>query len=60
MAGSIVAALYLKRFVENAGTFLHLDLYAWNPKARPGRPEGAECQSVRGLFRYLEMRYRGG
>lgn len=60
MAGSIVAALYLKRFVERAGAFLHLDLYAWNPKARPGRPEGAECQSVRGLFRYLEMRYPGG
>jgi len=57
MAGSIYAALYLKRFVENAGTFVHLDLYAWNPKARPGRPEGAECQSVRGLFRYLQMRY---
>lgn len=57
MAGSIYAALYLKRFVENAGTFVHLDLYAWNPKSRPGRPEGAECQSVRGLFRYLQMRY---
>jgi leucyl aminopeptidase len=60
MAGSIVAALYLKRFVESAGTFLHLDLFAWNPKNRPGRPEGAECQSVRGLFRFLEMRYGGG
>jgi leucyl aminopeptidase len=57
MAGSIYAALYLKRFVENAGTFVHLDLYAWNPKARPGRPEGGECQSVRGLFRFLQLRY---
>ena len=57
MAGSIYAALYLKRFVETAGNFLHLDLFAWNPKARPGRPEGAECQSVRGLFRLLQARY---
>ncbi len=60
MAGSIYAALYLKRFVEKAAAFVHLDLYAWNPKARPGRPEGAECQSVRGLFRYLQMRYGAG
>ncbi len=57
MAGSIVAALYLKRFVENAAAFFHLDLFAWNPKARPGRPEGAECQSVRGLFRFIRERY---
>ncbi len=59
-AGSIVAALYLKRFVESTGTFLHLDLFAWNPKNRPGRPEGAECQSVRGLFRFLQVRYGRG
>jgi leucyl aminopeptidase len=58
MAGSIYAALYLKRFVANAGHFLHLDIYAWNPKARPGRPDGAECQSVRGVFRLLQTRYR--
>jgi leucyl aminopeptidase len=57
MAGSIYAALYLKRFVENAGSFLHLDIYAWNAKSRPGRPEGAECQSVRGLFRLLQARF---
>ena len=24
---------------------------------RPGRPEGAECQSIRGLFRLLQARY---
>jgi leucyl aminopeptidase len=58
MAGSIYAALYLKRFVDNAGNFLHLDVFSWNPKARPGRPEGAECQSVRGLFRMLQARYQ--
>jgi len=57
MAGSITAALYLKKFVEQAGAFVHIDLFAWNPRRRPGRPEGAECQSVRGLFRWLETRY---
>ena len=57
MAGSITAALYLKKFVEHAGAFVHIDLFAWNPQRRPGRPEGGECQSVRGLFRWLEGRY---
>jgi len=57
MAGSITAALYLKKFVEQAGAFVHIDLFAWNPQRRPGRPEGGECQSVRGLFRWLEGRY---
>ena len=39
-AGSIVAALFLKRFVTTTRAWLHLDLYAWNPKERPGRPVG--------------------
>jgi len=57
MAGSIVCALFLNRFVAAAKAWLHLDIYAWNPAARPGRPEGGECQAARALDALLAARY---
>jgi leucyl aminopeptidase len=57
-AGSIIGALFLKRFVTATPTWLHVDLYAWNAKDRPGRPVGAEAQCVRGLYRLISERYR--
>jgi leucyl aminopeptidase len=59
-AGSIVAALFLDRFVDKAGRFLHFDLYAWNPSAKPSGPEGGEAQAIRALFRLIGERYGGG
>ncbi len=56
-AGSIIAALFLKRFVTATPGWLHLDLYAWNPKERPGRPVGAEAQCVRALYRLVRTRF---
>lgn len=56
-SGSIIAALFLKRFVTEAHQWVHLDLYAWNGKERPGRPVGAEPQCVRALYAYLKHRY---
>ncbi|QIB33744.1 leucyl aminopeptidase family protein [Ancylobacter pratisalsi] len=56
-AGSITAALFLQRFVERAGAWLHLDIFAWNPSARPGRPEGGEAQTIRALDALLAERY---
>ena len=56
-AGSIIAALFLKRFVASTARWLHLDLYAWNPKDRPGRPLGAEAQCVRALYQLIRRRY---
>jgi leucyl aminopeptidase len=50
LAGSIVAALYLQRFVQPGVPWMHIDLYAWNDQTRPGRPEGGECMSMRALF----------
>ena len=55
-AGSIMGALFLKRFVTVAPKWLHLDLYAWNPKERPGRPVGAEAQCIRSLYRLIRAR----
>ena len=56
-AGAIFGALFLKRFVTANPRWLHVDLYAWNPKERPGRPIGAELQGVRAFYRYLTQRY---
>ena len=58
-AGSITAALFLRRFVEKATTWAHLDIFAWTPSAKPGRPEGGEVQAARALMAYLTARYGG-
>jgi leucyl aminopeptidase len=54
-AGSITAALFLGCFVEKTKSWAHLDLYAWNSKARPGRPQGGEAMGLRSVFAYLEQ-----
>jgi len=56
-AGSITCALFLKRFVSTAKAWLHIDIYAWTPTAKPGRPEGGECQAARALYALLCERY---
>jgi leucyl aminopeptidase len=56
-AGSITAALFLRRFVSAAKAWLHCDIYAWNQATKPGRPEGAECQGARALYHLLTARY---
>jgi leucyl aminopeptidase len=57
-AGSVTAALFLKRFVKHAGTWLHLDIFGWAPEARPGRPVGATDQGIRALYAMIRERYR--
>jgi leucyl aminopeptidase len=57
MAGSIICALFLKRFVSAAKSWLHFDIYAWTPAAKPGRPEGGECQAARACYALLAKRY---
>ena len=52
-AGAIAAALFLSRFVERARTWLHLDIFGWNPRALPGRPGGGEVQGARAVFGYI-------
>ncbi len=56
-AGSIVCALFLNRFVAAAKSWLHVDIYAWTPSAKAGRPEGGECQAARAVYAYLAARY---
>jgi leucyl aminopeptidase len=57
MAGSVVAALFLRRFVERAKAYAHFDVYGWNPAQKPGRPEGGEVQAARLTFALLAKRY---
>ncbi len=56
-AGSITAALFLRRFVTSARAHVHFDVYAWNPKPAPGRPEGGEVQAARLIYALLKERY---
>jgi leucyl aminopeptidase len=56
-AGSIICALFLQRFVEHASSWLHFDIYAWTPSAKPARPEGGECQAARAVYKLLGERY---
>jgi leucyl aminopeptidase len=57
MAGSIIAALFLRRFVEKTKAWAHFDVYAWNPKQRAHGPAGGEIQAARALFELLSERY---
>ncbi|WP_421725114.1 leucyl aminopeptidase family protein [Bauldia sp.] len=56
-AGSITAALFLSRFVPDDIPWLHGDIFAWTPSAKPGKPEGGEAQAIRALFAWLSARY---
>lgn len=56
-AGSIVCALFLQRFVTDAKSWLHVDIYGWTPSAKPARPEGGECQAARAIYKLLSERY---
>jgi leucyl aminopeptidase len=52
-AGSVTAALFLRRFVRRTRRFAHLDIYGWRPAARPLGPKGGEPQAARALFEVL-------
>jgi leucyl aminopeptidase len=52
-AGSVIAALFLKRFVKQAKRFAHLDIFGWVPSDQPARPQGGEPQGARTLFAYF-------
>jgi leucyl aminopeptidase len=57
--GSVLAALFLQRFAPETGSWAHFDVFAWNPRNRPGWPVGAEAQVIRAAFEVLKNRYGG-
>jgi leucyl aminopeptidase len=60
MAGAIIAALFLNRFVPSAVPWAHIDTYAWNDQSRPGHPEGGEAQALLATVAAVERLVRGG
>jgi len=56
-AGSVVAALFLQKFAPTTGAWAHMDIFAWNPRGRPGWPEGGEAQALRACFEMLSRRF---
>ena len=56
-AGSITAALFLKRFVAPGTSWAHFDIFAWSPKDKPHTPMGGEAQAIRALFDVISKRH---
>ena len=57
--GSITAALFLEKFVPAGIPWVHLDVFAWNPTPRPGRPKGGEAMSMRAVFAMIAEHFAG-
>ncbi|WP_370230099.1 M17 family metallopeptidase, partial [Cognatishimia sp.] len=51
-AGSITAALFLRRFTEGQ-SYTHFDIYGWNPTAAPARPKGGVGMGARAILNAL-------
>jgi leucyl aminopeptidase len=45
--------------VENTRSWVHLDIFAWNDRAMPGRRIGGEATGMRALFDLVESRFGG-
>ena len=58
-AGSVTAALFLRRFVKQARRFAHFDIYGWRQAPKPLGPKGAEVQAARTVFEVLRAERRG-
>ncbi|PQM27825.1 aminopeptidase [Sphingopyxis lindanitolerans] len=56
-AGSITAALFLKRFIPEGTLWAHFDTFAWRPSAKPGRPKGGAALGLRATWAMLQARY---
>ncbi|HEU0044892.1 leucyl aminopeptidase family protein [Sphingomonas sp.] len=57
MAGAITAALFLRRFVPKDTPWAHMDVFAWRPTAKAGRPKGGDAFGVRAAYQVLKERY---
>lgn len=51
-AGSITAALFLRRFAEGQ-RYAHFDIYGWNPSPAPARPKGGVGMGTRAILKAL-------
>ncbi|RWX76673.1 leucyl aminopeptidase family protein [Neorhizobium lilium] len=58
MAGSITAALFLKRFVTATKSWAHFDIYGWVLAEKPHAPVGGEAFAIRALYRTIQSMAR--
>ncbi len=58
-AGAITAALFLRRFAPKGIAWAHMDVFAWRPSAKPGRPKGGDAYALRACYALLRQRYAG-
>ena len=56
-AGAVTAALFLKKFAASARSWVHFDIFGWNPVEKAHSPVGGEAQAIRAIFRVLEKRF---
>lgn len=49
-AGSITAALFLRRFVTDPVPYAHFDIFSWRPSGKPGLPKGGMGQGIRAIL----------
>jgi leucyl aminopeptidase len=59
MAGSITAALFLKRFVTATKRWAHFDIYGWVLAEKPHAPVGGEAFAIRALYRVIRQMQAG-
>ncbi|MDA9224565.1 MAG: leucyl aminopeptidase family protein [Tateyamaria sp.] len=52
-AGTITAALFLRRFVTNTQRYMHFDIYGWQPSDAPARKKGGVGQGTRAILAAL-------
>ena len=57
-AGAVTAALFLRRFVPKGTAWAHMDVFAWRPTPKPGRPKGGDAFALRACYQVLKARYR--
>lgn len=53
-AGSITAALFLRKFVDRAAHWAHFDIYGWTPVEKAAFPVGGDAQGIRTLYHLLK------
>ncbi|HEU0160287.1 MAG TPA: leucyl aminopeptidase family protein, partial [Hyphomicrobiaceae bacterium] len=58
-AGSVTAALFLRRFVRQTRRFAHFDIFGWRPAPRALGPKGGETQVARAMFELLRGDFAG-
>ena len=53
-AGSIIAALFLNKFIKLNTNWVHFDTYAWSDNIRPGHSKGGDILGVRSVYKFIK------